>query len=228
MKVGIIRGATIKEVESKKFNIYSGISLGNKWFTEENIKEYILWALKNTKQKVAVLIADKIHSLNYEFRNKLKKEKAVRKALKKGDEFEILIKKIVFQLPKKEQERIVILRWDELENNLERKNLVSKFYNEFEKNPNFKSKIIEIVKSHLSKEKRIFDETAIEKMCYYILEELPELFSGFSHKGIYYNCYIYPQDSALTQFIEKVQTGKLFPEFRSKFKITKSVFVELK
>jgi len=34
-----------KEVESKVFNIYIGISIRNKYFTSENIKKYIDWAL---------------------------------------------------------------------------------------------------------------------------------------------------------------------------------------
>jgi tRNA-dependent cyclodipeptide synthase len=228
MKLGIIRGADLKEVKSKKFNIYLGISLGNKWFTEEHIKGYLVWAIENTKHKVAILIADTIHALNYEFRNKLKREKAIKKSLKKGDEFELLIKKIILQLPKSEQDKIEIIRWNKLEDNLERKDLVSQLYKEFERNCKFKSKIIEIVKSHLSKEKRKFDEKAIGKMCNYILDELPELFSGFSYKGVYYNAYIYPQDSALTDFVEEIQTKKLFPEFSEKFEIKKNIFIELK
>jgi len=38
---------TEQEIQSKKFNIFVGISLGNKYFTKENIKKYILWALEN-------------------------------------------------------------------------------------------------------------------------------------------------------------------------------------
>ncbi|MBR9704328.1 hypothetical protein GOV12_02870 [Candidatus Pacearchaeota archaeon] len=41
-KIGVIRGSTKEEVKSNKFNIYIGISLGNKWFTKDNIGEYII------------------------------------------------------------------------------------------------------------------------------------------------------------------------------------------
>ena len=76
MKIKKIFNTTKKEIESKKFNIFIGISLGNKWFTKENLQEYLNWALENTKEKVLILIADKIHIINYNVRNKkLPKEK---------------------------------------------------------------------------------------------------------------------------------------------------------
>lgn len=31
MEVEVVRGTTLEEVKSKKFNIYAGISLNNKW-----------------------------------------------------------------------------------------------------------------------------------------------------------------------------------------------------
>jgi len=47
---------TQKEVEERKYNILVGISLGVlKPLTKETAKEYIEWALKNTKNKVTDL-----------------------------------------------------------------------------------------------------------------------------------------------------------------------------
>jgi isocitrate dehydrogenase len=57
-------GTNKKEVESKEFNIYIGISIRNKYFNSEKIKKYINWALDNTKEKIAILIADKIQRFN--------------------------------------------------------------------------------------------------------------------------------------------------------------------
>jgi len=65
-----IIGATKKEIKEKGFNIFVAISLGNKWFSKENLKEYILWALKQTKsKKLIIIIADGLHAINYEVRN---------------------------------------------------------------------------------------------------------------------------------------------------------------
>jgi len=65
-KIGIIRGASEKKVKSKKFNIYLGISLHNKWFTKNNMKESILWGLKHTKKRFGLVIADTLQAINYE------------------------------------------------------------------------------------------------------------------------------------------------------------------
>src|SRR3989344_2788645 len=48
--------ATKKDVEEQKYDIFIGISLGVlKPLTKETAKEYIEWALKNTKNKVLIL-----------------------------------------------------------------------------------------------------------------------------------------------------------------------------
>ena len=59
-------GTTKEEVDSKKFNICIGVSLGNKRFTKENIKKYIIWALDKTKEDILILIPDRIHAINVE------------------------------------------------------------------------------------------------------------------------------------------------------------------
>ena len=60
---------TKKDIESKKYNIFIPICLGNKFFTKKNTKKYLLWAIDHTKDKVLVLIADKIQAINYDVRN---------------------------------------------------------------------------------------------------------------------------------------------------------------
>lgn len=63
---------TVKgEVSLRKFNIFIGISLGNKFFSRKNLSEYISWALENTREEVVVLIADDLHAINYDKMNKL-------------------------------------------------------------------------------------------------------------------------------------------------------------
>lgn len=57
MKIREYIGTTSEEVESRKHNIFIAICLGNKFFlngnviNEENMTEYLDWALKNTKDK---------------------------------------------------------------------------------------------------------------------------------------------------------------------------------
>ncbi|HWR38226.1 MAG TPA: hypothetical protein VN611_01885, partial [Patescibacteria group bacterium] len=47
-----------KEIENKKWNIYKGISIQNKSFTEEYLREYLRWATAHSPNPPAVAIVD--------------------------------------------------------------------------------------------------------------------------------------------------------------------------
>ncbi len=222
----MVRGASLKEVQDKKFNIYVGISLGNKWFTKSHLKENLLWCLQYTKNRAGLLIGDTLHSINYEVRNGDSSEKARRKALKKGDEMVIVLEQIIKELPLEEQRRIDIIRWDEVKKSSFNKEFLSIFYKEYEENVIFRMEILKIVNLHLADNN--FTEEQKIKLGTYILEELPELLHGFDYYGTFYDCYTYPYDGLLNQMVEKIQNKELFPEFHKKLDIKKHVFVELR
>ena len=227
-KIGVIRGASEKEVKSKKFNIYVGISLGNKWFTKTHIKEYILWALKYTKEKVGILIADRLHAINYEVRNKETPEKSIKRAVKEGDKFREMIKEIISELSKEQKKKIQILRWKDVKKDKFNKEFIPFFLKEFKRNEEFRSTILKIVEGFLKKDSKRFNQKEKEKLCGYILLELPELLHGFTFNKTYYNCYIYPVDMPLGRMIEKIQNKELFPHFHKKLNIKNNILVELK
>ena len=226
-RVGVIRGSTEQEVKSKKFNLYVGISLGNKWFTKEHIREHLLWCLKYTKDRVALLLADTLHAINYEIRNKDSPEKAKQRALKKGDEMVLIFKEIIKELPKDQQKKIDIVRWEDIKKNTETRKMLPFLYKEFNENSVFREKILDIVKSFIEYTKDKFNEQDLNSLARYVLEELPELFNGFFYEGTYYNCYTYYEDGPLHQFVEQIQKKELFPEFHKKLNIKNNIFVEL-
>ena len=76
-------------------NIFLGISLGNKYFTEERVKRYLLWSLSQTKEAVAILIPDKIHPINYEVKSGWSRPRSVRVAEKIGQEIYHMIAGII-------------------------------------------------------------------------------------------------------------------------------------
>src|SRR3989344_7486178 len=86
-EVGVVRGVKEEEVFNKRFNLYMGISLNNKWFTKEHISKYILWGLKNTKERFGIVVADTLQVTNYRVRSKYARKIAVKKALEEGDKF---------------------------------------------------------------------------------------------------------------------------------------------
>ncbi len=226
-KIGVVRSSTEQEVKSKKFNIYLGISLGNKWFTKENIREHVLWALKYTKERVGILIADTLHAINYEVRNRKTLEKSIKKSLKEGDKFEKIIHEILTELSEEERKLIEIIRWEDVKKDPFIKELTPFFYKEFETNKPFREEILKIVRGFTKNEERNFNEEEIRRLCDYILSEIPEILCGFNHNGIYYNCYLHPQDTYLNLLMEKIQNKEIFPEFHEKIGMKKAVFVEL-
>ena len=226
-KVGVIRGTTLNEIKKKKFNIYVGISLGNKWFTKENIKNSLLWCLKYTKDRAGLLIGDTLHAINYEVRNGMSPEKARSKALKKGDEMEEILKEIINELPPKQKKKVDIIRWDDVKSLQFNKKFLQILYKEYETNSLLRKEIIKIVDFYLSKDRKFSKEQKL-KLGTYVIEEMPELLNGFNYNGIYYNCYTYPYDGLLNQMIEKIQNKKLLPKLHKKLDIKNHVFVELR
>jgi len=206
---------TKKEIKSKKFNIFIGISLGNKWFTKENLREYLNWALKNTKDKVLFLIVDKIHAINYKIRNKYNSIRALKIALKNGKKVKKIILELVSELPKEKQNKIKILRWEEYEKyDKFYKKYAKIIYNEFETNSKFKKQILNLMKKMIRD--REFSEEDYQNFSKYLLEEFIILYSGINYKFNSYKFYIYPQDILINQFIEKLQQGKVFKELNKK------------
>lgn len=140
MKIGIVRGgATKEEVLSKKFNVYMGVSLGNRWFqNKNNLKEYILWGLAHTKERFAIEIADTLQAINFQYRDGYSANAARRKALKEGDEFVKIFKEILAELPPKDAARVDVIRWDEITANEDYRKKVAACKNFFETNKEFR------------------------------------------------------------------------------------------
>ena len=80
MKLYSIRGGNEFDLNAKKYNIGVGISLGNKYFTPENIAEAVRWSLQYSRESVIVYVADSIHAINLEVRSRITFEKAEKKA----------------------------------------------------------------------------------------------------------------------------------------------------
>ena len=66
MRFGEMIQTTQEEIFSKKWNIYLGISIQNKYFTEEHIKLFADWATEYTKHQFAIVLVDAIQYINNE------------------------------------------------------------------------------------------------------------------------------------------------------------------
>ena len=207
---------TKKEIKSRKFNIFIGISLGNKWFTKENLQEYLNWALEHTKDKVLFLIADKIHSINYDVRNKKYSQKEnLQRALRNGKQIKGSLKNLLSEFSEKDRNKIKILRWKNYKESDDfYKRYTPKVYEEFETNPKFKKQILNLVKKMIQDRK--FSEEDYLNFSKYLLKEFVASYSGIKYELNYYGMHIYPQESILHEFLEKLQQGKIFKELNKK------------
>jgi len=214
---------TEQDIKSKKFNIFIGISLGNKYFSKDNIKKYILWALENTKEDVLILIADTNHAINYEVFNDYNPERALQVALRKGDETKESIKKIIHSLPKEKHSIIKICRWDDARKSKYYKEKIKIFLNEFKRDRKFHDFIINAVQENLGSKVKILDLKSLEKLSLYVLDELPILLNGVEYGGKIYNLHPYPGFSCLDMLLMGLQEGKLFPKLSEKLEIKNKI-----
>lgn len=215
MKFGQCLNATIQEVLRRKYNIFVGISLGNKYFSESHIEEYIMWAARNTKDSLSVLIPDKIHAITYEVRNEYNSDKALRLAIETGSKIHALVEKIIHRLP--HTLSVEILTWQDIEND-DHLSMVRVLQQEFKKNILFKEAVLEVVRENFTKED--YSLSKCEQLAQYILHELPILIGGVtSPAGKYYNLIPYPGISKIDYLALTIQNGNGFPSLTKKLSI---------
>ncbi len=212
---------TKEELESKKYNIFIAICLGNKFFlnkdsiNEKNIKEYLDFALKYSKDKVMFLIADKIQATNYNVRNHDTSSYNERRVLREGIKIKEQLSKLVNSLPKEIQEKVDILSWEEYEEkDLLFKETTKIVYEEFRNNQKFKNQVLEAIKTTMTD--REFREEQYWTMCNYLLDEFSLVYSGIIFKEIDYRLFFYPTMDSTSHFIEDLKQGKIFPELTKK------------
>ncbi len=224
VEINCVREVCKDKIFGKKKNIFMGISLGNKFFTEQNIKAYIDFGVKYSRKRFLILVADKIQAINYEVRNKLSSDKAFKRAILEGDKFEKIVKEIVDEFSSRERKKIEIIRWNEIEGLDSHKKAVRYFLEKFDRDKKFKGEILKIVENSLSWR---FKKVEVKKLAKYVINELPEILAAFSYKGILYETYIYPDVALIFDFCEKIQRGEIFPEIRDNLKFNNMSSVKL-
>nr|7QB8_A Chain A, Cyclodipeptide synthase [Parcubacteria bacterium RAAC4_OD1_1] len=215
MELHQIRGCHKNDIELKKYNIGVAISLGNKWFSIDNIEKLVKWSLLHTKEYVIIYIADSIHGINLSVRNKLSDSHAEEVAIRYGRNLFIKIKeRVSLSFSQDEQAKIIYATWSDIADS-KYKEKVKYLYNLYDKNINFKNYIENFVKEWVSKEKRTFNNNEINKFGRYILEELPELMVQVKARGVLFEAYVYPYKTRITEFVGLLQKGEIFPEIKT-------------
>jgi len=224
-----IFNATEEEVEEREYNIFIGISLGVlKPLTKEVAREYIGWALKNTKNKVVILIADEIAKFNYKIFSSYSEGKSEQRAIREGDKYIDFFREIVKEFSAEEQKKILILRWNDVWN--ERNEKIRKFLEEeYESNKEFKDNVQFFIKKYADKREKELDEEKLNYLSQYILYELPTLLDGIEYKNEKYRLLLYPtfESSGMSEVVTKIENGKIFPSLKKELNLAeKTVMVE--
>lgn len=228
LQIGKIVGTTSQEIEKNKFNIFVPISLGNKWFTKEHIEEYVTWALRYSKNDVIILIADKLHQINVEVKDHYAPTNAQRKVERTASAIEFEVNEIISKFDKKEQRRLRVLSFGDIDQESKYLSIKNEVYIEFERNKEFRERILNIVKETTRKiGGRKFNDEEILKLSQYVLNELPCLLYGIEYSNDLYNLHPYPVFTNISELVYQIQKGK-FEEFYNRIGRPQSVIVELK
>lgn len=205
-------GESADEFYKKKYNIFIGISISNKKITSEMALNYLRWAVENTKEKVAVIIADELNVVNYEILDKYSRSKSEKRAQVVGEQFEKLFENAKEKLDSTGKNKVKIYRWKEVKNNFQYqkvKNFLEKQYNQ---DAEFKSAVLYFTKKYIEKKGKIItDEDRLDKLSSYIIGELPTLLEGIDVNETHYRLCIYPtySDSSMSEFAMNLHEQKL-------------------
>lgn len=207
---------TQEEIDKKLFNIFIGISLGNKLLTHELAKKYVKWAHKNTKDDAVVLIADDIDVINWMIFRGLSREEAEKKVLKKGYGMKGLFDKAIRELAREENDpsyiaKMHIIFWKDIKNEgfNSLKDILSE---EYKSNKEFRDKVLYFVDKYIELRDTKITDADKDKLADYIINELPTLLGGIYWNNTLYNLILYPTyiDSGMSQFILDIRGGKYF------------------
>jgi tRNA-dependent cyclodipeptide synthase len=207
---------TQEEIDKKLFNIFIGISLGNKLLTPELAKKYVRWAHKNTKDDAVVLIADDIDIINWMIFKGLNREEAKKKVCQKGYGLKGLFDKAIRELAREEKDptyiaNVHIIFWSDIRNK-GYDHLKEILAEEYKINEEFHKQVLHFVDKYIElRDAEVSDEDK-DKLTDYIISELPTLLGGIYWNNTLYNLILYPTyiDSEMGQFVLDIRGGKYF------------------
>ena len=206
-----------EEIDKKLFNIFVGISLGNKLLTPELAKKYVKWAHKNTKDSAVVLIADDIDVINWMIFRGLSKEESENAVTRKKYAMQGLFDKAIRVLAREENDptyitKVHIIFWNDIRNE-GFDDLKAILAEEYKLNNEFRKRVLYFVDNYVALREAIgISDEDKDTLADYIISELPTLLGGIYWNNTLYNLCLYPTyvDSAMGPFVLDIRGGKYF------------------
>ncbi|MBN1970577.1 MAG: tRNA-dependent cyclodipeptide synthase [Candidatus Delongbacteria bacterium] len=207
---------TQEEIDKKIFNIFVGISLGNKLLTPELAKHYVKWAHDHTKDDALILIADEIDIVNWQVFRNMKKAEAKEKVQQKAYGISGMFEKAKRDLYKSENDPSYITKvhtifWDDIKNK-GFKHLKEILTEEYKTNESFRKQVLFFVEKYVELRDTDVSEKEKDTLASYIISELPTLLGGIFWNKTLYNLILYPTyiESGMSQFVIDIRNGKYF------------------
>ncbi|MCA9497392.1 MAG: hypothetical protein KC589_10715 [Nanoarchaeota archaeon] len=218
MKIRKFYNTNLEDFNLKNDNIFITFCLGNKFFKNKtNIKFYIKWALENTKDKVLLLIADKIQITNYKIRNSSSHNAILNRIERDSNELKKLINEVICELTPYKQSKIELINWKEYEtNDPNYYETTINIYKFFKNSTEFKNEILKSVKKSILDRK--FNDYQYKFLCDYVLDEFALCYSGIEYKNIYYKTLVYPYSDSVLEFVIKLQNNLILPKIYERLK----------
>lgn len=215
MNLKIFNGS-LDDVTSNQNNIYIGVSVSLKPYSQSLAAQYLRFALNNTKDKVAVLFADDIAAINYKWVDGFSWNKSFKEARKIGDIRFRQYQELVDKLSQSEQEKVNLVRWRDIANqSLEKIQIVA---DEANRDFNLREALQRPIRVYLENRRRTINDKRLKELSKYVLSELPLLLDGIQYQGVDYKTLFYPTygDTTLSSFLTDVQQGRIFPKLKER------------
>lgn len=183
---------TEQQIDARHWNPYLGISINNKAFTVDYIYVYMDWATQRSKECAAIVIVDILQHINNQVLGRSKPVAAIEKAFRKADEVHQMCEEAKSKLSSDKISRLVILEWTDIVQDEYFQHNLSIVKEEYVNNKQFRKALLSITKRNLGAIVSRLNDEQVEMLTQYIVNELPELITGFKHAGIHYNLNVYP------------------------------------
>jgi len=207
---------TQEEIDKKIFNIFVGISVGNKLLTPELAKRYVEWVHKHTKDNALILIADELDAINWQVFRGFNEKNALVKAREKGYQIAGMFDKAKRTLARETDDPSYItnvhtLFWEDIKNpGFE--HVCEILTEQYNTNDKFKEAVLYFVDKYIELRQIEVIDTDKNKLASYIISELPTLLGGLLWNNTLYNLILYPTyiTSGMSKFVLDIRGGKYF------------------
>lgn len=191
MRYADVFNTSVEDVEACRWNPYLGISIRNRYFTQEAILEFTKWGVAHAHTRFALLIVDILQRINNEVLDRAHTGKAIEKAFLQSDPILEYCHKAVDALPPEQRNKVVIVEWADIVDDAYAWNrgLVFEY---FESCREFRAYITSSVSKNLGAIVARLKDGDLETLCQYVLYEIPEFLCGFMFQGTHYNLCAYP------------------------------------